>query len=328
MSDGRPFLKWAGGKHRVAEKLIQITALEDINGTHWSVNQGERYHEPFLGSGAMYFALKKKKIIKTKKQSYLSDLNHILINCMNVVKDQMLLEELMLNLSLWQKKYGELGPVKKNSSKETREKGMYYKKRVELNNYLITNNLRDFERNVELASLMIFLNKTCFNGLWRMNRKGEFNVPEGDYIRPQNICQKKVLKSCNKTLKNTKIRNLDWKDAVKDCKKGDLVYFDPPYMPLKIGDDIFTSYFTEGFTFDEQRALAEEAAKLASKGVRVISSNHDTDGYPNVRQIYTDAAKKFNCKITFEQIEVSRNINCKGHGRVKVNEILIFLSKL
>ena len=95
MDGVRPFLKWAGGKHRVAEKLIQIIKEEDVNGTYWSINQGERYHELFLGSGAMYFALKNNKTINTKKQSYLSDLNHILINSMNVVKNKEMLEILM-----------------------------------------------------------------------------------------------------------------------------------------------------------------------------------------------------------------------------------------
>ncbi|MDC0962847.1 Dam family site-specific DNA-(adenine-N6)-methyltransferase [Euryarchaeota archaeon] len=327
MGDIRPFLKWAGGKHRVAEKLIQITEKEMVNGIFWSINQGERYYEPFLGSGAMYFALKNNKTINTKKQSYLSDLNYILINCMNVVKDKEMLEELILELLDWQEEYGRCGPVEKNSSKEVREESMYYRKRKELNNYLKNKDTEDFKRGRRFASLMIFLNKTCFNGLWRMNRKGEFNVPEGDYIKPKNICQENILRSCNSSLKNSKIRCLDWKDAIKGCERGDLVYFDPPYMPLKIGDNVFTSYFTEGFSFDDQKELAEESAKLASKGVRVIASNHDTDGYPNVRQIYTDAAKKYNCKLTFKQIEVSRNISCKGHGRVKVNEILIFLSE-
>jgi len=327
MSTGTPFLKWAGGKHRVAEKLAIIIDKENVNDENWFVKKGERYHEPFLGSGAMYFYLQNKDIIQTKKQSYLSDLNHILINCMNVVKNKLLVEKLILELSKLQEQYGKVGPVKKNSSQKIREKGMYYKKRAILNHRLRINDSEEFNQNLELATLMIFLNKTCFNGLWRMNRKGEFNVPEGDYVKPQNICQKDILRFCNKGLEKSKIRNLDWKDTIKDCIKGDLVYFDPPYMPLKIGDNIFTSYFTEGFSFDEQRTLAEEAAKLASKGVRVIASNHDTDGYPNVRQIYRDAAKKFKCKITFKQIEVSRNINCKGHGRIKVNEVLIFLSK-
>lgn len=327
MDGVRPFLKWAGGKHRVAEKLIQIIKEEDVNGTYWSINQGERYHELFLGSGAMYFALKNNKTINTKKQSYLSDLNHILINSMNVVKNKEMLEKLILELWKLQEEYGDIGPVKKNSSREIREKAMYYRKRTELNNYLKNKSIEETKERIKFASLMIFLNKTCFNGLWRMNSKGEFNVPEGDYIKPKNICQENILRACNNSLKSSKIRCLDWKDGIKYCKKGDLVYFDPPYMPLKIGDDVFTSYFTEGFSFDDQRELAEKSARLASKGVRVIASNHDTDGYPNVRQIYTDAAKKYNCKLTFKQIEVSRNISCKGHGRVKVNEILIFLSE-
>jgi DNA adenine methylase len=327
MSDGRPFLKWAGGKHRVSDKLIQIISNEDINGEDWFVRKRERYHEPFLGSGAMYFSLKDKDIINTRKRSYLSDLNHVLMNCMEVVKDSFLMEELILKLSKWQQQYGKIGPVGKNLSKVIRDKGIYYKRREKLNKIIRKKDKKEFRENVELAALMIFLNKTCFNGLWRMNRIGEFNVPEGDYIKPTNICQKEILRSCSKSLNSSKIRTLDWKKAIKDCEKGDLIYFDPPYMPLKIGDNVFTSYFTEGFTFDDQKTLAESAAKLAARGVRVIASNHDTDGHPNVREIYNEAAIKFDCKVDFRQIEVSRNISCKGHGRVKVNEVLIFLSK-
>ena len=161
-----------------------------------------------------------------------------------------------------------------------------------------------------------------------MNKRGLFNVPEGDYVRPKNICQEDLLRSCSKLLTRTKMERLDWRMALKRARAGDFVYLDPPYMPLKIGDQVFTSYFTEGFDFDDQIELANAAAKAASKGVRVIASNHDTEGHPNVRRIYSDAARDNGCcEPVFKEIEVSRNISCKGHGRVRVGEILIFMAE-
>lgn len=328
MTIARPFLKWAGGKHRVVPELLRIISEQPPLDRDWGVGIGSRYHEPFLGSGAMYFGLKGAGLICTKQHSWLSDLNPALVNVMRVVSDAKLLEDLIHILESWQEEYGNEGPVLKNARQAERDKGMYYKMRGELNGYLGHTGKRSDDSRVEFAALMIFLNKTCFNGLWRMNSHGKFNVPEGDYIKPQNICQEGLLHSCNQLLKGTKIERLDWRDSMKRAKSGDLVYLDPPYMPLKIGDRVFTSYYTEGFDFEDQQELADAAARAASRGVRVIASNHDTEGHPNVRKIYTEAAEVVGCrKPIFEQIEVSRNINCKGHGRVKVNEVLIFMAK-
>ena len=321
-----PFLKWAGGKHRVATELIDIAKTTRPLNVDWNITPGSRYIEPFLGSGAMFFALKDSGFIETKHHSFLSDLNPALINTMQVVKDSDLLSELIPILEKWQHDYGISGPVEKNLPASIRERGMYYEKRRELNRYL--SDKSDFSSpSVDLAALTIFVNKTCFNGLWRMNRGGLFNVPEGDYVNPRNICQHEILHNCNDLLKNTKIEKLDWLDSMKRAKSGDLVYLDPPYMPLRIDQQVFNTYFTEGFSEKEQIKLANEAAKAASRGVRVIASNHDALGEPTIREIYGDASEAIgiNCEIC--PIEVSRNISCKGHGRIKVNEVLIFMSE-
>jgi len=322
----RPFLKWAGGKHRVVSELQSIIGERIPLGGTWSVSSGERYLEPFLGSGAMFFGLKDSGLIQTGHYSYLSDLNPALVNTMQVVSDSSKLPILIDTLELWQNDYGSEGPVEKNSTRAKREQGMYYRKREQLNHYL-KRPPKDLDSTIDFAALTIFLNKTCFNGLWRMNRYGMFNVPEGDYVRPQNICQKEILYRCNRLLKGTKIEELDWKDSVKRAKKGDLVYLDPPYMPLKIGDQVFNSYYTEGFTEDDQIQLAESAALAASRGVRIIASNHDALGEPTIREIYGEASNRYGCKNEIIPIQVSRNISCKGHGRVKVNEVLIFMSE-
>jgi DNA adenine methylase len=319
-----PFLKWAGGKHRVVSELLKIVDEEPPLGRQWNVDAGSRYHEPFLGSGAMFFGLKDSGFVQTKRWSYLSDINPALINTMQVVSDDRLLEHLIETLESWQEEYGREGPVPKHSTQAVREEGMYYRKRQELNRYLGKPSESEDTR-VEFAALSIFLNKTCFNGLWRMNGRGLFNVPEGDYVKPQNICQKSVLLSCNKLLKRTKIERVDWKDSMKRSKPGDLVYLDPPYMPLKIDDQVFNSYYTDGFDFEDQRELALAAAAAASRGVRVIASNHDALGEPTVREIYGNSAVDVGCEIDIEPIQVGRNISCKGHGRVKVNEVLIFM---
>ena len=325
MGVSRPFLKWAGGKHRVVSELWRVIEERPLD-LGWEIGKGERYHEPFLGSGAMFFGLKSKGLICTNHYSYLSDLNPALINAMQVVSDEERLDELILLLKSWQVEYGKEGPVRKNTTQDEREAGMYYRMRRRLNDFLAQSGPVDDGRRIEYAALVIFLNKTCFNGLWRMNRGGLFNVPEGDYVRPRNICQEGLLRSCSKLLTRTKIESLDWRMALKRARAGDLVYLDPPYMPLKIGEQVFTSYYTEGFDFGDQIELANAAAKAASKGVRVIASNHDTDGHPNVRRIYSDAARDNGCRTPiFKEIEVSRNISCKGHGRVRVGEILIFM---
>jgi DNA adenine methylase len=321
----RPFLKWAGGKHRVVSELLKITNEFSPLDCDWKVGVGSRYHEPFLGSGAMYFGMKNEGIISKSKVSYLSDLNPALINAMQVVGDAKLLESLIRILESWQNQYGKEGPVPKYSSQVVREEGMYYKKRRQMNRYLSQGEVKDDEFRVEFAALMIFLNKTCFNGLWRMNRGGLFNVPEGDYVTPRNICQEDLLRSCNQLLKGTKIERMDWRDSMKHAKPGDLVYLDPPYMPLKIGDQVFNSYYTDGFDFEDQRELALAAAVAASRGVRVIASNHDALGEPTIREIYGGSAADVGCEIDIKPIQVGRNISCKGHGRVKVNEVLIFM---
>ena len=182
-------------------------------------------------------------------------------------------------------------------------------------------------QEIELAALAIFLNKTCYNGLWRMNRDGEFNVPEGDYDSPTNICQESILRTCQQHLSSTSLSSSTWEDTFRNVRSGDLVYLDPPYMPLEIDGATFTTYFTDGFSRQDQIELATKSAQLAAKGARVIASNHDALGEPTVREIYGAAAADAGCRIEIRPIQVSRNISCKGHGRVKVNEVLIFMTK-
>lgn len=327
MSAVRPFLKWAGGKHRVVNELTQIVSNNPPLSIDWSVVSGQRYHEPFLGSGAMFFGLRSNGMIKTQKKSNLNDINGILINCMKVVSDTSKLDKLLKKLSNLQTKYAKEERNPRGQTKEVREARMYYRNRRKMNT--LSKKLSSLTENqeIELASLAIFLNKTCYNGLWRMNRDGEFNVPEGDYDSPTNICQESILRSCNQYLKATSLSSNSWEETFRTVCRGDLVYLDPPYMPLEIDGATFTTYFTDGFSRENQIELANRSALLAAKGTRVIASNHDALGEPTIREIYGNAAADAGCRIEIRPIQVSRNISCKGHGRVKVNEVLIFMTK-
>jgi len=326
MVHSKPFLKWAGGKNRVVDELTKIIKLRPLD-CDWTIETGQRYHEPFLGSGAMFFGLKSKGLIKTKMKSQLSDINDILVNCMNVVSKDSSLEKLILELDSLQNKYARQERNPRGQAKEVRERRMYYVKRRRLNKLAKKISSLTADQKIELASLMIFLNKTCYNGLWRMNKNGEHNVPEGDYNAPTNISQDVILRDCNKHLKTASISTLMWEEAFANIRHKDLVYLDPPYMPLEIGGNTFSNYFTNGFSKQDQIKLAHMSAKIASKGARVIASNHDALGEPTIREIYGTAAKKFGCRLFIQSIEVSRNISCKGHGRVKVSEVLIFMTK-
>ena len=325
----RSFLKWAGGKNKVANVLQRIIDEKNPHYIRWNVEHGERYHEPMLGSGSMFFQLKKSGFINTEKKPFLSDINGIIINTMKVVSSKKILPKLILELRKLEKSYPlDLPhPNPRNQSKVQREKRMYYKKRKRLN--ALSKNMESLTKSelIELSSLTIFLNKTCYNGLWRMNSRGEFNTPEGDYKFPNNICQDSILLNCNKLLKPCSLKIQNWEKSLKSAKKGDLVYIDPPYMPLIIGNKTFTNYSTEGFTLEDQIKLANSLAIAARRGVRIIASNHDTEGNPNVREIYNGAAKSAGIlQPQIYSIDVSRTISCKGEERIRVKEVLIFLS--
>ena len=246
---------------------------------------------------------------------------------MSVVSDESKLEKLLKKLNKLQADYSRQERNPRGQTKTVREARMYYIKRKKLNSLSKKISNLTANQEIELAALAIFLNKTCYNGLWRMNREGEFNVPEGDYDSPTNICQESILRSCNEHLRTTSLSSNSWEKTYRTVREGDLVYLDPPYMPLEIGGNTFTTYFTDGFSKEEQIELATKSAQLAVKGARVIASNHDALGEPTIREIYGKAASDAGCRIEIRPIQVSRNISCKGHGRVKVNEVLIFMAK-
>lgn len=239
------------------------------------------YYEPFVGGGALLFNLQPKKAI-------ISDSNSELINCYQVVRD--FLGELIEELKVHQN-----------------EEGYYY-------------SIRDWDRReeykqktpVQRASRIIYLNKTCYNGLFRVNSKGHFNVPFGRYKVP-NILDINVLKAVSKYLKESQIQilNQDFQKTVQNAQKGDFVYFDPPYDPVSETSS-FTSYDVNGFDREEQKRLKETFDVLDKKGCYVLLSN----AYTNFIQ---DLYKDYN----LSRISATRAINSNALKRGKIDEILV-----
>jgi len=238
-----------------------------------------RFFEPFVGGGALFFSVK-------PEYGYISDINPELINVYEVVQSNV--EELIESL----KKH-------KNTEK------YFYQ-------------LRDADRTegykywskVEKASRLIYLNKTCFNGLYRMNSDGHFNVPYGFYKNP-NIVDQHNLIACSVLLKKTEIALASFEAVEKKARKGDFVYFDPPYVPLNKTSS-FTKYYKDDFDLDAQFALRELCDRLTSKGVFFMLSNSYTE---TVKDLY----KNYHVKV----VKANRAINCKADGRGKINELII-----
>ncbi len=265
----KPFLRWAGGKNRIANFLEEHLPQSFTN--------GNRYYEPFLGAGSLFFRLNPIK-------ATLSDNNKDLIECYKAVKKRPELIARYLKQHLL------------NNCEDH-----YYKMR---NKYNCSN------PSIARAALFIYLNKTCFNGIWRVNKKGSFNVPYG-YIESPALPSKEDLLKLSNALSKTKIIHKDYKYIVKYAEKGDFVYFDPPYPPLN-GTSYFTHYTKEGFDKRNHSELASVAKILNKKGCYIMVSNADI---PYIRSLYKDIFNLY-------ELEVTRLIRSDGK-RYKVQELVI-----
>lgn len=267
-----PILKWVGGKKQL---LSEITPLIPKKIT--------TYVEPFIGGGAVLFNLQPKKAI-------INDLNKELINTYKVVKEspRELLELLKIH--------------DKNNCED------YF---YEIRALDRTNNFENIN-NIEKAARVIYLNKTCFNGLYRVNKAGLFNSPYGKYKNP-NIINESAILAMSDYFNNNNIKIIqgDYKNALKGLKKNTFVYFDPPYMPISTSSS-FTNYTKTSFNEKEQIELKKECDKLDNKGIKFMLSNSD---HPLIRELYKD----FDIKI----VKAKRSINSKGNSRGKINEILV-----
>jgi len=272
----QPFIKWVGGKRGLLKQILPF-----IN------NNFKNYHEPFLGGGAVFFELFSQGLLKNKK-IFLSDLNSELINTYKVVQN--IPNDLILNLENY----------KKNHNKE-----FYYKIR-ELDRKPNFQELSEIER----ATRFTYLNKTCFNGLYRVNKKGFFNTPIGSYKNP-NIADKETILSSSKALQNVTLLNQSFEKVINIVQKDDLVYFDPPYYPLNATSH-FTSYDSNMFLDHQQKELFQIFQELEQLGVKTLQSNSDTDFIKNLYKDYR-----------VNTVFANRFINSKSSNRGKVSEIII-----
>lgn len=273
MIKGKPFVKWAGGKRQIVDKLLMY-APDEFN----------TYYEPFVGGGALLFELSPKKAV-------INDSNKELINVYNVLRNE----------EKFKKMCSILNTYEKNNSEE-----FYYELRNKDRNKSSFDRLSDYKR----AGRTIYLNKACFNGLYRVNSKNEFNVPFGKKTKVNTYDIGNLITVSNYlTMNDIKILNVDFEDSVKDAQKGDFIYFDPPYDSET---SIFNSYTEDGFGKEEQRRLAKVYKELSNKGCYVMLSNNNTT---LIKELYKD----FNIHI----IEVKRSINSNGEKRGKVEEVII-----
>ncbi len=288
----KPFLKWVGGKGQLIEKIEEFYPFDQ------NIN---KYAEPFVGGGAVLFDILNKFELKGV---YISDVNFDLLNCYNMIKEKV--KELIEKLLILEEEF----LIK---SKEDR-KLYYYEKREEFNELKTKRNKSDL---LERAALTIFLNKTCFNGLYRVNKKGQFNVPMGDYKNPK-ICDEENLINISKKLKNVDIICGDYKKSYDFIDENTFVYFDPPYRPLNQTSS-FTSYTEYAFGDKEQIELGEYFKLLDGKGAKLLLSNSDPKNEDENDNFFDDLYKEFN----IERVEAGRAINSNGRKRGKITEILV-----
>ena len=254
----------------------------------------DTYVEPFVGGGAVFFYMAQR--YEGIKSFYLFDINNDLVNCYNAVKNDVecLIDEL-------KQLENEFLPLDKLERKE-----FYYQIRKEFNS----------DRH---TAKLIFLNKTCFNGLYRVNRKDQFNVPFGDYKNPK-ICDAEKLGSVSQVLQKAEIICADFEKSDKYIDNKTFVYFDPPYRPLSPTAS-FTSYSKEDFDEDEQIRLARFCRHIHGKGAKFLLSNSDPKNENPKDRFFEERYKKF--RFDIDRVKATRAINCKGAGRGQINELLI-----
>ncbi len=260
----RPFLKWAGGKYRLLDKLSPHL-------------KGRKLIEPFVGSGAVF-------LNQNFERYLLGDINPDLINLYQCLKKE-------------KKKF--ITYLQPFFKPKTNNRNYFIELRHEFNSGL---------KGRRRAAVFVYLNRHGFNGLCRYNKSGGFNVPFGQYKRPY-FPEKEMLHFIQKT-KNTTFVCGDFVSVMNRSRKGDVVYCDPPYVPLSPTAS-FTNYAAQGFSYDQQVELAYKAEQLAARGVKVIISNHDNG---ITREIYKDA--------TIESFTVQRTISCDGENRGAAKELL------
>ncbi|KKP90491.1 MAG: adenine methylase protein [Candidatus Moranbacteria bacterium GW2011_GWC2_37_73] len=273
----KPFVKWVGGKRQLLKQFRE----RDLYPPYDFDPKTATYFEPFVGGGAMFFDLLPKKAV-------LSDMNAELVTTYNVIKNDV---------------EGLIKKLKEHQKKNNKE-------------YFLKVRAQDFKKlsDVDVAARFIYLNRTCFNGMFRVNSSGQFNVPFGDNKNPL-ICDEENLRKAHDAMKHTKILHQDYGKVLEKAKKGDFVYFDPPYYPVNATSS-FTSYTKEGFLEKQQIELKDAFMELHKRGCYVMLSNSDT---PLINELYSGLGKK----IKIHTVDAGRSINSKGTGRGKIKEVVV-----
>ena len=289
----KPFLKWAGGKRQLLPKIKAYYPFRNKEIT--------KYAEPFVGGGAVLFDVLNQYDLE---QVYISDVNAELINAYRSIQQHA--EDLLETLWHWQE---EFIPRSKD------ERKMYYLQKRARFNELKSNG--DTSSSIERAALMIFLNKTCFNGLFRVNRKGLFNVPMGAYKTPR-ICDRENIQEISEKLRGITIVCGDYKESINFVDSHTFVYLDPPYRPISETAN-FTAYTEVLFDDKKQLEFAAFVRALNQKGARIVMSNSD----PKNTNANDDFFDTLYGAYQIKRVEAARFINAKGGARGHVKELLI-----
>ena len=288
----KPFLKWAGGKGQLLKEIEQYYPFG---------NGITKYAEPFVGGGAVLFDILNHYELEAV---YMSDINAELINAYRMISNR--IDEVVELLSTMQNEYVPM---------EERNRKIYYlAKRSQFNDLKIS---CDEKINIEKAALMIFLNKTCFNGLYRVNRKGQFNVPIGAYKNPL-ICDETNLRVISEKLKKVIMVCGDYRKSADFIDQNTFVYIDPPYRPLTNTAN-FTAYTENAFNDKEQIKLAQFVGEMDQKKARIVVSNSE----PKNSDLEADFFENIYPFCNIKRDEATRMINSNSKARGKIKELLI-----
>jgi len=291
----KPFLKWAGGKSQLIDQISSYLP------SSFKTGSVKKYFEPFLGGGALYFWLANRYDFEC---AYLYELNPSIALCYRVIqRDVKKLAEELYELE-----------IEYLSRTEKEREEYYYEKREEFNGCLRTESTGNHLRQ---AALLIFLNKTCFNGLYRVNSKGEFNVPFGRYKKPT-ICNRENLFSVRELLKKAEIVCGDFELCLEHADSESFVYFDPPYRPIST-TSVFTSYSKDTFDDGEQKRLRDVFGVIDGRGAHVMLSNSDPKNINPADLFFDDLY----CGYTIKRLNATRSINCNAEKRGAITEILV-----
>ena len=290
----RPFVKWAGGKGSLIPQITKYYP-EDLK-----TGVIDKYVEPFVGGGAVLIDILQKYDVK---EAYAYDTNKDLINAYNVIKTDV--NSLINKLKKYEDEYISL-------EMEDRKK-YYYDVRSEYN----SSEIKDGKTSLKRAAEFIFLNRTCFNGLYRVNQNGDFNVPMGKYKNPT-ICDEENLEALSKLIKNVEFICGDYQTTEEIVDKNTFVYFDPPYRPLSVTSG-FTSYTKDDFDDEDQKQLASYFRTLDTKDAKLMLSNSNPKNVNEEDTFFDDIYSGFN----INELQANRMINANANKRGKISELLI-----